>query len=158
MVLAAALIVPHLVLLAAPPRWLDRTIAGYALAYDRDHSVVTVTDPRTGYSLLRTVDCDGALLGLILTRDRATLEGQGYGVREFAPMALPSLRTGKGVAIGDAPSAVRARLGPPTRATAKEWTYRRRTSGHEPQTDTQTYTFAKGRLVEVAFLRDRTGD
>ncbi|GEM_PF-6679413 len=35
--------------LAVTPKWLDTSLAGYALQYDEGHSSVGVADPKTGY-------------------------------------------------------------------------------------------------------------
>ncbi len=114
---------------------------------------------------MRTVECDGGILGLVLTRDRHVVAQDGYSVPSLGKKgdmalttkALPSLRTGKGVVIGDSPNAVRTRLGAPTKVTPHgrfvDYVYkgRRGDGDHE-----QTYTFKAGRLIEVSFFRDAT--
>lgn len=153
-----------LALLALAPRWLDTEIAGYALKSD---PTVGVHDPKRGYFLVRTIECDGAIVTLTLTRDRNVVSGEGYAVPAFTPREgtpgnlklvekpLPSLATGKGVAIGASTDAVRARLGSPTRtkphAAFLDYVYawRQHATTHE-----QRYTFKAGRLIEIQFFRD----
>jgi hypothetical protein len=154
------------------PDWLDDTVAGYAFSLEDGRSTVGVRDPATGYCLVRTTECDGALLSLVLTRDRRRVVEAGYRVPGFAvhgyegslPLVarrLRSLRTRKGVAVGDASARVRRRLGPPTRTESSgqgrlDYVYRGRAA--DGAEHTQTYSFAAGRLVEIAFFRDATGE
>lgn len=154
-------------LLATLPRGIDRGMAGYALAYDPKHGSVGVHDPRRGFYLIRSIDCDGAMVTLLLTRDRNEVAEMGYRVPGFVPQSgengssaleerpLPSLRTPKGVAIGDSPAAVRARLGAPTRTRPHgpflDLVYVWKPKQEAPHE--QRYTFKQGRLIELEFVR-----
>ncbi len=157
---------------AASPRWLDRTLAGYALAVDGRREMIGVHDTKRGFYLLRTTECDGAILTLTLTHDRNVVTDQGFSVPEFEPKhsdngsialverTLPSLRTGKGVVVGDTPNAVRLRLGSPTRtkrhAPFLDFVYEGHTREARRTDHVQRYTFKSGRLVEIQFFRDST--
>jgi hypothetical protein len=148
------------------PRWLDRMVAGYALQYDDTHGTTCVFDAKSKYFILRDVECDGADISVILTRDRNIVAGQGYHVPGFTPRdsengdrvitnkPLPSLATGKGVRIGDGPSRVERILGKPRRIEH---------SGSRKQfldflftwSDyTERYTFKAGKLIEISFARE----
>ena len=63
-----------LAVFAFAPKWIDASIAGYAFAYDEVHKPVGVRDERTGYMLVRSVECDGANM-LIDPFDVAALAG-----------------------------------------------------------------------------------
>lgn len=166
---------------AVAPRWLDDSLAGYAFAYDETHKGVGVRDPKTGFMLLRNIECDSGLLTLILTRDRREVVAQGFkvpGIRTqegyegempILAKALPRLKTGKGLAIGDSPDSVRARLGKPTHTKRHgpfvDYVYSARFAHYDPwikdtlkATYEQRYVFKTGRLIEVRFFRDATNE
>lgn len=78
-----------------------------------DNKEFTRYDARQHYYLIATGDCDGASLDLILTPDPSLiyeggLDERGEKVERFA---LPHLRDGKGVNIGDTPDQVRRKIG-----------------------------------------------
>src|SRR4051812_29143662 len=93
---------------AKQPAWLDFSIASYILRYDDSHGVLGVHDSKTGYYLLRTVECDGGIVELSLTKDRNEVENYGFPARDSKEAStykliekpLPSLSTGHGVRIG----------------------------------------------------------
>jgi len=154
------------IVLAAAPKWIDNSLAGYALAYDETHKPIGIRDPRSGYMLVRGVECDGAFLTLLLTRDRKAVASEGFrlpkkgskndGVLVIVDRRLTSLRTGKGIEIGTSPHKVQASLGSPKRIELKgrfvnyvyEWK-----AQNEP-VQTQRYTFKAEKLIEVCFVRD----
>ncbi len=156
--------------IGSAPRWFDTMVAGYALTYDETRKPIGISDPKSGFFLLRTVECDGALLGLVLTQDRHVIANEGYAVpsikaegdMKLTVKPLPSLGTGKGVKIGDGTSQVQVKLGKPTRiersGARKQfvdyvyiWPHGKSDTDGK---DTQTYTFKANRLVEVNFLHD----
>lgn len=156
------------------PAWLDTNIAGYALKYNEQFSPVGVFDPKSGFYIVRGVECDGAHLRLTLTRDRQAVVGEGYivpnyttpdGGKGYSPLKVKpfqSLRTGKGVQIGDTVAQVKARLGKPTKiaktGSRKQfdeltyfWSDVKNGEGHEWS---NIYTFKNGKLIEITFDRE----
>lgn len=161
------------------PRWLDDSLAGYAFTYDETHKPFGLRDPKSGFMLVRGVECDGGLLTLLLTRDRHQVVGEGFkipGIRSaegyegempVVSKTLRTLRTGKGLAIGDSPDALRTRLGRPTRLKRHgpfvNYVYAARLGQYDPWSKgvvraeiEQRYTFKAGRLIEIRFFRDST--
>lgn len=153
------------------PHWFDKTLAGYAFAYDQKHEPVAIYDPKTRFMLLRDVECDGADLTLLLTRDRYEMLQYGFLAPDFRPAGkhdegqkmkvkpLTSLSTGKGVTIGDSPEQTVAKLGRPKKIDKTgrnkqylnyrySWT---RGRGEDGTQYDQTYTFKGGKLIEVMF-------
>jgi hypothetical protein len=157
------------------PKWMDYTIAGYALSYDEHHSALLVLDPKTRFFILRDVVCDGAYVTLELTRDRAEINANGgtltqrgakvelnYDGLAAVTKPLPHLATGKGVKIGDSMSAVKTKLGNPTkhgpsgsRDQFLDYAYLWKTSD---TLFTETYTFKKGKLIQIVFVKDSSAD
>jgi hypothetical protein len=159
------------------PKWLDQSLAGYAFEYDEKHGQAGVFDSKSGFFILREIDCDGAVVSLTLTKDRNIATSQGYLVPDFTPKtgspgsnpltvkSLPSLSTGKGVTIGDSGAQVQSRLGSPTlrhhtgeRKQYVELVY----SWKDGKADndfryTETYTFKAGKLIQIDFLREANG-
>jgi hypothetical protein len=157
---------------AKAPAWLDFMLAGYALEYDEKHGEVGVYDQWKGFYLTRVPECDGGILSVTLTRDRALVSNDGFNVPGYGqdrgpeapkviPKALPSLSTGKGVKIGDNQSQVKKLLGPPTREQFSGsrdqfvdlvYSWKSGKGGEGAEYD-ETYTFKQGKLIEVIFLR-----
>lgn len=157
------------------PKWFSPLLAGYLLENDETHRDVGVYDKKTGYYLVRYAECDGANLTLLLTRDRKMIQDQGYRVpslpesegnsHRLTEKPLPSLKTGKGIEIGDTQAQVQARLGKPQKV-AKEGpanqynvlSYQASAKG-DPKTGElgrfwlQRYVFKENRLIEVCFYR-----
>lgn len=163
-----------LALSLAAPRWLDRMIAGYAIAIDAPHDTIGVHDAARGFYLVRTIECDGAIISLTLTRDRNVVAEAGFAVPNFTPRSgdngslplvskpLRSLATGKGVLIGDAPSSVVRRLGAPTvkkdHRPFLDYVYRVQLNEEAKTSYEQRYTFKGGRLIEIQFGRDASAE
>ncbi len=158
------------------PRWYDDMLAGYALAYDKAHSTVGVYDPKSRYMLVRTVDCDGADVMLLLTRDRNKIREFGYKIPDGTPAKegqvqtmnvkpLPSLTTGKGPKIGDPPSRIEQVLGHghktsrtgPARQFLNYQYLLVAGKGDEATSYDETYTFKQGKLIEISFGWDQAG-
>ncbi len=153
---------------SAPP---TQELAGYALLSDRTHEPTVVHDPKSGFFLLRQSECDGGLLTLELTRDHhdlppdlaefASWEGQGH-IKFPIEKPLPSLKTSKGVSIGDTPAKLTQLLGKPKkiepsgeRAQYTDYVYKRRGGRGERDAEyTETYTFKHGLLIQILFFRD----
>ena len=163
-----------------PPRWVDGQIAGYSLARDATRYQTGIADPTTGLFVVRRLDCDGAHLSLTLTRDRNVVERSGYDVPGFesrgpsvgswplTSRSLPTLATGKGVHIGDAPSTVTRTLGRPAKIVRSGargqftehrylWRIPAGSSSEFPVVNEQVYTFKGERLIEIAFYRNLVG-
>jgi len=151
------------------PKWYDNMLAGYELAYDEKHNALGVFDARTGFMLIRDVECDGAVVELLLTRDRKEVvhdysyiapnykpaKGEG-AVLQMVKKPLPSLKTGKGITIGDTRLAVQAKLGRPTKIEKKvpyvSFMYEFSSGKTENERDySETYTFRGNKLVEISF-------
>ena len=156
-----------------PPAWLDNMLAGYALKYDETHGVIGVSDPKTGFFIVRTVECDGGVITLTLTKDRHYVADEGFrvpslgnrdensGNQPLVVKPLTALATGKGVRIGDTPGLVRTKLGKPTtvertgnREQFLTWTYtwKSGTAVGDP-TFEEVYTFKQSKLIEIIFSR-----
>jgi hypothetical protein len=144
------------------PAWLDFTIAGYALANDEKRNQLGAFDPSKGFFILRYSECDGADVGLILTRDRKELANEGYRLpekesselnpsKELAIRRFRSLSTGKGVTIGDAPSVVIRTLGKPTKIKRGHYLSFDYSCRFDGKQITEEYTFKHGKLIEIAF-------
>jgi hypothetical protein len=135
-------------------------LAGYAFAFDETHTTILVRDRVNHYYIVRDVECDGANLDLLLTRDRKELKDLIGQVENVRGKPLPSLKTGKGIAIGDSPARAIAVLGRPTyrgpdgRYDVLTYSWHQHRSKHGDLDDRvyeQTYTFRAGRLVEIHF-------
>ena len=154
------------------PAWFDTMLAGYAFEYDEQHRPITVHDAKTGFYLVRSVDCDGAFVRLLLTRDRKLVSEMGVGVPGFndadpyeiaVEKPLPSLSTGKGLKIGDSEARMRALLGSPSKASVegsrsqfRVCSYKWKSPKNKDDisvTYDQRYTFKAGRLIEVEFWK-----
>lgn len=154
---------------ALQPAWFDSNIAGYAFAYDSTHSPIAVYDPVRKYYVMREVECDGGVLELTLTKDRNVMADYGFFVPNFQPKdrengtrtvtvkPISSLRTGKGVAIGDSIAAVRKRLGKGGHLTKEGrfvnlvYSWRNRADAQQYE---ERYTFKGGALIEIQFSRN----
>jgi hypothetical protein len=164
----ALAIAPH----GKMPAGFDNLIAGYAFAYDEKHNQACTYDSKSGYCIMRSIECDGADLTLLLTHDRYLIEGMGYDVPNFGKVdsspsmklivkPLPSLSTGKGVRIGYTPAQLRFKLGRPTKIEKSgsrhqftDYVYHYIDGTKDDGDDfTQTYTFKAGKLIEIRFSR-----
>lgn len=150
------------------PAWFETRVANRDATYYGG-----IYDPRTGYMLIGSGECDGAYLWTVLTRDRYLVAGDGYKVPNYQPKpehtdngtqamqarTIP-LRTGHGIQIGDGTKRVVALLGPPTKATNEGSRKQFRVltyswhSKKERRTYDQSYTFKRGRLIEMHFGSD----
>ncbi len=159
---------------AGPPAWFDRMLAGYELQYDQKHGQAGVYDAKTGYFLIRDIECDGGIVSVFLTRDRHMVSNASYKVPNFTPnpdegagsqpltnKPLSSLSTGKGVTIGFSRAQMEAKLGKPTqvkhsgpRKQFVDCIYRWQDKpGEEGITYEETYTFKEGKLIQIEFLK-----
>lgn len=156
------------------PTWLDLKVAGYALKFDDQNPMIGVHDAKSGFYLVRGVECDGAHLRVTLTRDRKIVSDEGYQIPGYKPVdgieryltlkekPLSTLSTGKGIKIGDSPQRVRTLLGAATktqktgsRKQFDEMTYFwRDVKNGEGWEWTNTYTFKGGKLIEISFNRE----
>ena len=172
MFFAPILIAIHLWVMPGAPAWLDFSIAGYSLAYDKSHSQALIHDRKSGFYLKREIDCDGALITLELTRDRHEISGELSDattpeIRGAQEKPLRNLKTGKGVKIGDGPDKLTERLGKPSKTERSGsrrqfldhvYIWKSKPNGGAPVTYTETYTFKNGALIQVVFFRDATAD
>jgi len=146
------------------PKWFDTMLAGYKLAYDDKHPTLGVYDPATKYFLIRTVDCAGAELTLILTRDRRVAAHFGYElpmttkthnheVRPYplAVKCLPSLRTGKGIEIGSTEGSIVRALGHPGSRKVNKYVTLSYSGSWHKVTYYADYVLKAGRLIEINF-------
>lgn len=148
------------------PKWMDSKIAGREGGY-----MGAIYDPSRNWYLVNGGECDGAIGFFYLTQDRRRLERAGFSVYPPARSEtgesetdiyfrrLPNLATGHGVAIGQTPSQVWKRLGPPTRIKKTgyrkqfleyRYTWKEGKRLQDRQYD-QTYVFKKGKLIEINF-------
>lgn len=148
------------------PRWIDDTLAGR-----KQNFYGALYDPKRGWYLVHGADCGGASGYFFLTRDRERLRGQGFQVdppvnqegdetesrlhfRHFRNLA-----TGNGVAIGQSPAKLVARLGRPkeieregSRKQFLVYRYSWKSGNRETDgTTTQQYVFKKGKLIEIEY-------
>ena len=147
------------------PAFVRLSLAGGNLTNEESY---VKYDAKARYYLIATGDCDGASVDLILTPSPAS-SGMGDDDREYAKdknikrVALPRLRNGKGVNIGDTPQQVQKKLGIAPHHSwvrndlkAREWNYyanivmnSRKARGM--QNYRATYTFRNGRLWSIAY-------
>ncbi len=153
-----------------PPKWFDPEFPNGNIAGG-------IYDPKSKFMLAGGSDCDGAIRYAVLTKDRHEVAGMGFTVPNFEPatdsgsgnqkmmIGHLSLRTRKGVRIGDAESQLVAKLGQPHKIRMegslkqfKVYEYEWHRPGHGSPGDhryvegrdyTQCYTFKKGRLIEI---------
>jgi len=144
------------------PSFVRLYLAGGNLADDADY---VKYDSKERYYLVATGDCDGASVDLVLTPNPV---GYGYDPATsdkalVERVALPRLRTGKGVNIGDTPQQVQRKLGATPhwssydRETKKrEWVYRasifmKSREKRGKQIYRGTYTFLNNRLWSIHY-------
>ncbi len=168
-----ALLLSHVLAPIRAPKWLDYELAGYAFANDEKHHPTAIFDPRTHYMLIRVIECDGADMTLLLTKDRYEVDSMGIGVPGFSKdpsqkmmqaveKPLPSLSTGKGITIDTPVQSVTRKLGKPSKRfeTGKRHQFLNllyHWVGVGPDGEKeyeQTYVFKSGRLIEVLFTWD----
>ena len=172
MVTAALLLVAISGSHGSVPAWMDWQLAGYSFSYDDTHRPVAVHDPKTGFYLVRDVECDGGTLTLLLTRDHqlaaenAAIDANSENEADnIAQKRLPNLATGHGLRMGDSESRMKELLGKPDSediegSRDQYVVYRYNWVDHSPNRndpDTsyeQKYTFKKGTLIEIEFTRD----
>lgn len=150
---------------------MDWNLAGYKLASGEENGIFGLFDPATGFYMMRDIECDGADVILTLTRDRHVIYDAGYSVPSLGPKfpdegrrkldtkGLASLKTGKGVAIGDPTSRVRSKLGHPTtikhtgdRKQYLTYEYKWTDKSNGDRADyIETYTFRDNKLIEIIF-------
>jgi hypothetical protein len=168
----ATLLLTRIKLPEKAPKWMDNELAGYAFASDIKHHDVAVIDPVSRYMLIRVIECDGADITLLLTKDRYEVDNMGIGIPGFSKdltnkdiqaveKPLPNLRTGKGVMIDMAMQSVIFKIGLPTKRykTGKRnqylnleysWTEGK---GITAGLYEQTYVFKSGKLIEILFTK-----
>jgi len=166
MVLSILLLVAH-----HPPAWFDTTLAGYKFAYDEKHGSIAVHDPKSGFFLVREIECDGGLVSLLLTRDRKVVADNGFSVTGYSASdsvlpkvvekPLPSLSTGKGLSIGDSEAKLKALYGKPKSVQFEGNAKQFRVCSYKLKTDADyeaRYTFKVGKLIEVSLFRDNSSE
>lgn len=165
--LAAVLTATHpwsLSLLSSPPtrpRWFADRLAGHKADF-----LGALYDPKTGWFLMSTSECDGEFTTFILTQDRATMKENGFRVNppvqkldgemysiKFAPIA--NLTADNGVRIGWSIGQVKRGLGTPTKVEREgkhglslRYTWNARQRPLRRRYD-QIYTFSDGKLKEI---------
>jgi hypothetical protein len=165
MVLAAALVFASGFgqLPKGAPSWLDERLGGLELG---SRARTVRRDPTSGFYLCGSIECDGALQSLELTRDRHDVQNfQNYDDNDQPvsdKVAKFPLKTGKGLSIGDSQAKVRATLGLPTASSRVgpkgkyvEYAYRcsLKVNGRATKFE-ETYTFKKNRLIQILFFLD----
>jgi hypothetical protein len=153
------------------PRWYDTEVAGYVMDSSEKHRPLAVHDGKTGFFLVRDVECDGADITVLLTRDHSMMRQFGVSMPGAEPAELtlqekrlPSLSTGKGIRIGDTEGRMREILGKPTKVEISgsrdqyedciyQWKCPRDRFGLERAIE-ERYTFKAGSLIEVEFSSD----
>lgn len=149
-------------------------IAGHRLERGRA-SIEAIYDAGNGYFLYRTAECDGADIGLTLTRDRNMVANEGFFVPGFKPKdhengtqkilrrRLKNLATNSGIRIGDSFESVRSKMGKPDKrlergismhdSRFKELNYDWTEKGRLTLSYGEGYVFKYGRLIEITFWR-----
>ena len=171
MVLLAALVISSPPTADHAPVWLDKSLAGYQVAHDGARSQVGIYDAARGFYLVRSVECDGAHIGVILTRDRHVVKNWGYevpslpetkGGQALETKSLASLETAHGIKIGDDVKTLRARLGAPTNVNRSgsrnqfrnhNYIWRNVKNG-VGEIWKNEYVFKEGRIIEIILARD----
>jgi hypothetical protein len=154
----------------SPPARVTDSVGGFSVQ-GRTLSQACRHDSRTGHYLLKQLDCDGAHVAVVLTRDRNMVEDWGYDVPNFgtpdprgAIEAKPfPLETKNGIRIGMTVAQVEGRIGRPDRVGRRGasgeflcYLYRKITmedkeNGYALR---NTYVFKGGRLIEVQIHGD----
>jgi hypothetical protein len=122
--------------------------------------------------LIRNIECDGADITLLLTKDRYEVDGMGVGIPAFSKdltnkdmqakeKPLPNLQTGKGISIGDDIQEVMSKLGAPSKRfmTGNRHQFANllyswlKGKGIEADLYEETYVFKADRLIEILFTK-----
>jgi hypothetical protein len=149
-----------LTLAGTRPNWVPNNLAGYAIGFGSEGSQIQRKDPENGYWIGRGIDCDGAHVVVILTRDTKMF-------RNFSPLnpgdvpiaKLRSLGTDRGVTIGMTENQVSAKIGKPQKRkldgpyirTFYEW---KNIKSGEGYIYSQNLVFKKGKLIEILIGRE----
>ena len=162
-----------LFLLAAWPSNLTLAAGGMS-AEARTVSYGCWHDPKSGYYLYKSMDCDGAHTSITLTKDRRMVTESGFEVARFGRKPENAaganieertleLATKHGIRIGMSREEVEAKLGAPTRTAVrgknKEYwcaLYKKvqmedKVSGRVLR---NTYIFKHGKLIEMSIQLD----
>ena len=152
---------------AVRPSYVRLSLAGREVG---DESVRSTYDPKQGYVLFVTGDCDGSSVDLILASHPRVLSrssDEDSSLQRWLKSnahvkrgTLSGLRNGRGVNIGDAPREVQRKLGAPPHQVRSsgglEWTYfavvdtpSRRKRG--PQNYRASYQFRNNRLWAIHY-------
>lgn len=152
-----------LLLLVAAPTGVAQSISGYSVE-GRKVSQCCAFDVKSGYYLVKTVDCDWSEVSVTITKDRRIVADHGFVIggppTEYStPKPEPlRLETNLGEAIGMTRAQLTQRRGTPTRTAVRGahrefWCalYRkvRMTSKSEGAVWDNTYIFKNGRLIEI---------
>ena len=165
--------VAFVLLLAAWPSNLTVAAAGMS-AEARTVTFGCWHDPKSGYYLYKSMDCDGAHTSITLTKDRRMVTESGFEVARFGRKPQEAagnkideraldLVTKHGIRIGMSRAEVVAKLGPPTktavRGNQKEfWCALYKKAEMEDKVTGQvlrnTYIFKNDKLIEMAINLD----
>ena len=160
-------------ILAAWPAHLTVATAGMsaegrAIAYGCWH------DPKSGYFLYKSIECDGAHTHITLTKDRRMVEESGFEVARFRrkPQSFPGARIEKrplvlatkhGIRIGMSRDEVLRKLGTPVRTAVrgrnKEYwcALYKKVDAKKQEVLRNTYIFRNGELIELSIHLDAFG-
>lgn len=126
-------------------------------------------DPKSGYYVFSTVECDGSHRSITLTKDRRNVGTAGYDTSRFGRQnngeayqqikeSSFALSAGNGIRIGMTPDDVRGKLGKPTRTAIRGknrefWCALYKKVQMESKEDgavlRNTYIFKNSKLVEI---------
>jgi hypothetical protein len=149
-----------LTLAGSKPKWVPNNLAGYAIGFGSETSQIRRKDRETGYWIGRGIDCDGAHVVVILTRDTKMF-------RNFSPLQpgdvqiakLRNLGTDRGVTIGMTENQVSTKIGKPQQRkldgpyvrTSYKW---KNVKNGEGYIYSQELVFKKGKLIEISVGRE----
>ncbi|MBB6049190.1 hypothetical protein [Armatimonas rosea] len=136
---------------------LEFLLAGYTIEKSTE---VHLRDPKTGYVLVRSGDCDGALkhLRLFPSAEEMSRSTDAAWVSDLKFEAKPlPLETGRGISIGDRPEKIFREMGKPTWRGGSTympgdevWSYHHRVGTPKQGVEYKAlFRFRRGRVVAM---------
>ena len=142
------------------PAWVPNDLAGFAIGFGKESAQIKRQDARSGLWIARMIECDGAHVSLVLTRDKKLIHVEdGWDPNSSKPTALRYLGTDRGVLIGMTETQVSGKIGKPQKRkldgpyvrTSYEW---KNLKNGEGFIYSQELVFKKGDLIEISVGRE----